>query len=102
MLSQPRVEKNQSPIHSKSNSEKPYSITLHKILDGTDGQLYVSVTKMHRAPFKYPIHPVSITKDYVRCQAEYVDETLLFNINQASTLLMYREMGQTHLAFQLN
>jgi hypothetical protein len=31
-----------------------------------------------------------------------VDETLLFNINQATTLLMYREMGQTHLVFQLN
>ncbi|WP_017434438.1 serine hydrolase domain-containing protein [Saccharococcus caldoxylosilyticus] len=78
------------------NSERKLMITYE------DGQLYVSVTKMHGAPFKYPIHPVSITKDYVRCQAEYVDETLLFNINQTSTLLMYREMGQTHLAFQLN
>jgi hypothetical protein len=88
MLSQPRVEKTSPLFIPNPIQRNPTPLHYTKLLTVP--------------PFKYPIHPVSITKDYVRCQAEYVDETLLFNINQASILLMYREMGQTHLAFQLN
>ncbi|WP_175482351.1 serine hydrolase domain-containing protein [Thermoflavimicrobium dichotomicum] len=94
-LSEREVQRITGTYHIE-NSERKLTIT-HE-----EGQLYIRVTKMHGAPFQYPIHPVSITEDYIRCRAEYIDETLVFHINQTPTQLMYREMDQTHIAFQLS
>lgn len=83
-------------IYQIENSERKIKITYE------GGQLYLSVTKMHGAPFQYPIHPVSVTEDYIQFRTEYIDETLVFNINKTPIQLMYREMDQTHIAFHLS
>ncbi|MGA9172699.1 MAG: serine hydrolase domain-containing protein [Thermoactinomyces sp.] len=75
------------------NSDRKLTITYE------EGQLYVNVTKMHGAPFQYPIKPVSLTEDTIRLRAEYIDETIVFYRKRTPAQLSYRETDQTHLAY---
>jgi CubicO group peptidase (beta-lactamase class C family) len=66
----------------------------------TEGdQLYLIVTKMHGAPYCYPIRLISKTNERIQCITEYVDEELIFDLRGNPVRLTYTDMNDQKRKF---
>jgi CubicO group peptidase (beta-lactamase class C family) len=70
----------------------------------TEGKkLFLTVAKMHGAPYCYPIHPISKTNERIQCVTDYVDEELIFDLRENTVRLTYTDInGHNLTAVQIN